>query len=294
MVTVSTVSSFCPEPVMYPIKFTVSVAWILKKVLTCKWLCKLCVIHLRKSACEGRKSLQSERHASYSVRSPSSWCSCPCKGYWKSPAAFSSEPPLPGSAPGIYLFLSTTIYYVSYVPSFVWGDVLCIASVPGLSLCHWSFQWVWGCISDWDLNLSVPGKLCENFRHRPSFAMYHCGCSGKSASGSPQTAWNNLGSSSAPMLQASGLLQCSPFQEGYFGHPVGAQCQLKSHKKNKHLNTLWWSLCAVPGTKPPILGSVPDFHKLSTLCLLDLHWAPSWIWDSRLKLLHTLWRWLHL
>lgn len=41
-------------------------------------------------------------------------------------------------------------------------------------------------------------------------------------------------------------------------------------------------------------GLCPRFPQIVNPLFTGPYWAPSWIWDSRLKLLHTLWRWLHL
>ena len=42
------------------------------------------------------------------------------------------------------------------------------------------------------------------------------------------------------------------------------------------------------------LGLHPRFPQIVNPLFTGPYWAPSWIWDSRLKLLHTLWGWLHL
>ena len=214
----------------------------------------------------GRKSLQSERHVHHTLYSVPLCMGCLYKGYRKSSStAFSPETPLPG------LWTEDLTIPLNHHLLCLLCTQLCARWCLVYCLCPWIVTMPLvisgglGCISDWDLNLSFTGKLWKLKYTDPSMP---CTIVVQVVSPSlvPQTAWNNLGSNYTDVT-GKWALQRSPFQGSYWSC-CRTQCQLKSHKKNKYLNTSWWSPCVVHGTKP-----LPwALSQISTNCQPSVYW----------------------
>lgn len=249
--------------------------WILKKVLTCKWLCKLCVIHLRKSACEVAERACNQRDTCIvlCMQSFFAWA-VPVKSIKnllllqlliRNPSSqalhlgfnCSSQPPFITSAmcPALCevmsraLLLSLDCHYAT-------------GHFSGFGMHQWlrfkfelSRETLWKLL---DIDPSLPWTTVVVVVS-PSLV--------------PQTAWNNLGSNHTAVT-GKWALQCSPFQGGYWSCCGGSVSTEVSQKEQTPKYILMVPLCC-PRNKATTLGSVPDFHKLSTLCLLDLTGPPA-------------------